>query len=201
MDDTSYAPVQDKGALLESGGFGGTTLGSNNSPNSNNMNSFSTSSNFDTSSYSPSSLPSHGFYNNSHSLWNKVTDIFEKPAAKLAAGITGLILLIVIIANAGGSGNNGKGDDYHNSEARGVMMGMDCSDKDDMLWGQPAHEHNGHYYQVVGGAYSPSPARITWREAMSDAGHRCHNENTGYLVAIQSQVSERSERALRKTRI
>ena len=99
MDDTSYAPVQDKGALLESGGFGGTTLGSNNSPNSNNMNSFSTSSNFDTSSYSPSSLPSHGFYNNSHSLWNKVTDIFEKPAAKLAAGITGLILLIVIKYN------------------------------------------------------------------------------------------------------
>jgi len=39
----------------------------------------------------------------------------------------------------------------------------------------------------VGGAYSSSPARITWREAMQDAGHRCHNGNTGYLASIQSK--------------
>jgi len=56
--------------------------------------------------------------------------------AKMVAGAAGLILLIVIITSAGGGGNNGKGDDYHNKIARGVMMGLDCSGKDDMLWGQ-----------------------------------------------------------------
>jgi hypothetical protein len=54
----------------------------------------------------------------------------------------------------------------------------------DMLYGTPVQEHNGHYYQIVGGAY----AKITWHDAVRDAGHRCHNGVPGYLVAIESKA-------------
>ena len=109
-----------------------------------------------------------------------LTDILSNPKVKMALlGLSFLTLLIIIIsaATGGGGGGNSK------YPPRASLYGIDCTNMPDMLFGADPIEHNGHYYQLVGGSF----ASMTWFESLLDATHRCHNGHTGYLATIESK--------------
>jgi len=167
MSDTSYVPVSER----PSNEFGSSLLEAGQS----------SSSPFPSSNFTPNQQAQYGS-SSSFALPDWLTEALAKPLVKLGLGVGAFITLIVIIVSASKGGGSGGGGGY--GIPRGSRLGANCEGMGDMLFGEKVHEHDGHYYQIIGGSF----ASLTWMDAFHDATHRCHNGKTGYLTTIQSQT-------------
>lgn len=198
VSTSNYHPVtasnsrnsEEFGTSLLEQGKGNSSSASNFTLGDNNDNSYSNSP-FPSSSSSggrqggPPFAVEQSLTNNSftRSLPYAVQEQIAKPIFKfIFLGVFGILFLIIVISAATGGGGGGGDPGKHNGRAS--YYGIDCAGRPDMLFGSPIKEHNGHYYQLIGGG---TFASLTWFDAMHDAASRCHNGVNGYLTSIQSR--------------
>ena len=90
-----------------------------------------------------------------------VKDFLATTVGKAVAGVTVLVFfIVVIVASTRGGGGGGGAPDYWNNNPRGKMLAANCANIGDLLFGEPVHEYDGHYYQLVG----DSGSSLTWMD-------------------------------------
>lgn len=107
-----------------------------------------------------------------------LTDEPWKPAV---ACIGVLAFIALVVGSVGVDKANSMNNNHHSSGS----YQFSCADFD-VLWGDPIHEYNGHYYQVVGS----STGTLNWPEAVRDANSRCYNGHSGYLAIIGDKLED-----------